>query len=42
MKKFLTIFGVIGLTLFGIMMTFGIVGAGVMFWIKLLSWGVYG
>ena len=37
MKDFLTTFGVIGLTLFGIMMTFGIVGAGVMFWINLFS-----
>lgn len=42
MKDWILIIGALGFALFGIMMTFGIVGAGVMFWIKLLSWGVYG
>lgn len=37
MKDFLTIFGVVGLTLFGVMITIGIVASGVMFWINLFS-----
>lgn len=37
MRDLILVLGALGFALFGIMMTFGIVGAGVMFWINLFS-----